>query len=138
MTFQPIRAGNYTHSLQTGQGVLEGYADDPSGQQKCLQMRTKKKHAHGSVIWLNGSESIPWSHTQYTVYYGRGLYDILTEKTTQGRFFLCISFCIFLLQQQKHEHIEICVYRSLYFSVVFIIHFVAFAFAFRFKIYFII
>lgn len=42
MTFQPIRPGNYTHSLRR-RGEMEEYRDDPSGQQKCLQMGTKRK-----------------------------------------------------------------------------------------------
>lgn len=42
MTFQPIRPGNYTHSLRR-KGEMEEYRDDPSGQQKCLQMGTKRK-----------------------------------------------------------------------------------------------
>lgn len=42
MTFQPIRPGNYTHSLRR-EGEMEEYRDDPSGQQKCLQMGTKRK-----------------------------------------------------------------------------------------------
>lgn len=46
MTFQPIRPGNYTHSLRRC-GGMEEYRDDPSGQTKMFIDGNKEENANG-------------------------------------------------------------------------------------------